>query len=153
MNHEPILIRNATLTDLPHIVAFNERLAWESEHRRLDHETLTRGVQRVLTQPALGRYFVAEAGSEVVGQTMLTYEVTDWRDGLVYWIQSVYVHQDYRRRGVFRRLYEHVLSVARDAGDVRAIRLYVEKDNHGAVQAYQKLGMSLAHFHIYERDL
>ena len=83
---------------------------------------------------------------------MVTYELTDWRDGLVWWIQSVYVPAQYRGRGVFRALYDHVLRTARAAGDVRGVRLYVEKDNVDAVATYERLGMRRAHFHIYETE-
>ncbi len=145
-----LTIRAATSDDVATIVAFNQRLAEESEGKRLDDAVITAGVRRALAAPALCRYLVAELDGRVIGQTMLTYEMTDWRDGLVYWIQSVYVHAEHRGRGVFRRLYAQVLAEAAAAGDVRLVRLYVEKDNAVAIQAYERLGMARARYHVYE---
>jgi ribosomal protein S18 acetylase RimI-like enzyme len=145
-----ILIRAATMADLPVIVEFNQRLAEESEGKRLDSSVIQRGVARALQSPDLCRYFVAEYQGQVIGQTMVTFEVTDWRDGLAYWIQSVYVHRDHRRSGVFRRLYQHVLEEARQAGDVRIVRLYVEKSNDGAQAVYRRLGMAKTDYDLYE---
>ncbi len=145
-----ITIRDAVQSDLETIVAFNSRLAQESEDKRLDEVVLRAGVRRALASPTLCRYFVAEIGGTVVGQTMVTYELTDWRDGLIYWIQSVYVHPDHRGAGVFKSLYRHVLATAKAKGDGRAVRLYVEKDNVQAIATYERLGMSRSHFHLYE---
>lgn len=145
-----ISVRTANLADLLVIVEFNQRLAEESEGKRLDPSVIQRGVARALRTPHLCRYFVAEYQGQVIGQTMVTFEVTDWRDGLAYWIQSVYVQREHRRAGVFRRLYEHVLEEARQAGDVRLVRLYVEKSNAGAQLTYQRLGMTKTDYDLYE---
>lgn len=146
-------IRDASTADLDAIVRFNQALAKESEGRHLMDHVIRAGVMRALNHPALCRYVVAEMHGEVIGQTMITFEVTDWEDGLVYWIQSVYVRPEYRGRGIFRALYEHVVDVARRSGDGRKVRLYVEKENRPAIAVYEKLGMNCAHFHIYETDL
>ena len=127
-----VTIRAADSRDVAAILAFNAALAWESEGKRLDLEVLRRGVGRVLATPALGRYLVAETQGQVIGQTMLTYELTDWRDGILYWIQSVYVVTDQRRRGVFRQLYQAVQTLARQDPAARGLRLYVEHENAGA---------------------
>ncbi len=145
-----ISVRLATLADLAHVVEFNQGLAWESEGKKLDLERLTRGVRRALTTPSLCQYFIAEKAGVVIGQTMVTYEVTDWRDGLIYWVQSVFVRAEYRRQGVYRKLYEHVLKTAKSRGDVRGVRLYVEKDNVNAQKVYEQLGMERANYHMYE---
>ncbi len=148
-----VSVRLATLADLPRIVEFNQGLAWESESKELDPERLTRGVKRALQSPSLCRYYVAEFDGNVIGQTMVTYEVTDWRDGVVFWIQSVYVHSDWRRQGIYSKLYQHVIEVAKQRGDVRGVRLYVEKDNVVAQKAYEQLGMERANYHMYEVGL
>ena len=96
----PLSIRRAVAADLPIIVDFNCRLALESEHKTLDRAVLTPGVAAALTDEAKARYFVAEDEGRVVGQTMLTLEWSDWRNGWIWWIQSVYVHPDARRRGL-----------------------------------------------------
>ncbi len=147
------LIRKATEEDIPLIVDFNQRLAEESEGKRLDPEIIGRGVKRALGTPSLCQYYVAEDQGNVVGQTMITYEITDWRDGIAYWIQSVYVAQNHRGRGVFRSLYDHICTEARKAGDVRLVRLYVEVENQTAIATYEKLGMYRAAYHMYEASI
>ena len=131
-------------------------MAWETERKRLDPTKSTPGVAAVLERPELGRYFVAEVADggppEVIGQLMITYEWSDWRNGLFWWIQSVYVREDARSRGVFRALYEHVEKLARaDAGSC-GLRLYVEHANDRAQRVYRKLGMQPSDYVFYELD-
>ena len=152
MEKHALSVRSATLADLPAIVDFNCRLAWETEHKRLDQETITRGVRRALTQPEMCRYFVAEAAGQSVGQAMVTFELTDWRDGVLWWFQSVYVAESHRGQGVFRALFDHILSLAQADPDVRGLRLYVERDNGRAQRVYEQLGMQPSGHVVYERD-
>src|SRR5262245_52997632 len=149
----PLAIRAAMLDDLPVIVDFNCRLAWETEHKRLDLPTITRGVRRALTQPQMCRYFVAEPNKgDVIGQAMVTYELTDWRDGVLWWFQSVYVVEPYRGQGVFRALFEHIVKTAQAEPEVRGLRLYVEHENARAQRVYQQLGLAPSGHVVYERD-
>ena len=148
-----LMIRRGEPRDAGVIAEFNRRMAWETEHKPLDPAVLARGVGRVFTDPARGFYLVAEAEGEVVGQLMVTYEWSDWRDGWVWWVQSVYVREDARRLGVFRQLFEAMLRAARAAGDVVGVRLYVEKDNTRAQATYQQMGMCDAGYHFYEMSL
>jgi ribosomal protein S18 acetylase RimI-like enzyme len=145
-----LTIRRADPRDVAVIAEFNRRMAHETEHKALDPAVLERGVARVFTDRAKGFYLVAEAGGEVVGQLMVTYEWSDWRDGWFWWIQSVYVRADHRRRGVFRALYAELVRQARSAGDVIGVRLYVERDNTGAQATYQHLGMGDAGYLVWE---
>jgi len=147
-----LLIRAAKLSDLPTIVDFNCRLAWETEHKRLDAAIITRGVQRALTQPQMCHYFVAESSGQVVGQAMVTFELTDWRDGVLWWFQSVYVAESSRGHGVFRTLFDHILGLAQADPEVRGLRLYVERENGRAQRVYEQLGMVPSGHVVYERD-
>jgi GNAT superfamily N-acetyltransferase len=147
----PPTIRRAVAADTPLIVEFNRRLALESEGKTLDLAVLTAGVAAGLADPEKARYFVAEEEGRVVGQLMLTLEWSDWRNGWVWWIQSVYVHPDARRRGVFRALYQHVHQAASADPQVVGIRLYMERDNHVAQQTYLSLGMELSSYVVLER--
>ncbi|MGY8689910.1 MAG: GNAT family N-acetyltransferase, partial [Verrucomicrobiales bacterium] len=124
----------------------------ETEDKELDAETLTRGVIRFLSQDHYGFYTVAEIDGEVAGSLMITYEWTDWRNGVIWWIQSVYVSAEHRRKGIYTALYENARLLAGDASDVRAIRLYMEKDNEVARQTYQKLGMQETYYRIFEAE-
>jgi GNAT superfamily N-acetyltransferase len=145
-------IRDATLADLATIVRFNSLLAEETEHKRLDPATIERGVRRALTEPALCRYFVAERAGQIVGQAMITIELTDWRDGVLWWLQSVYVAETQRGGGVFRALFQHIESLAEADGEVRGLRLYVERENERARAVYEQLGMQPSGHLVYERD-
>src|SRR6266536_972943 len=95
-------IRRAHPADAPVIADFNIRLAEESEHLRLDRACVAAGVAAVLGDTRKGIYFLAEANGAVVGQLMITYEWSDWRNGNLWWIQSVYVQKEFRAQGVFK---------------------------------------------------
>jgi GNAT superfamily N-acetyltransferase len=145
-------IRSAVSDDLSTIVDFNCRLAEETEHKRLNGETIARGVRRALAQPTLCRYFVAEVDGQVVGQSMITVELTDWRDGGLWWFQSVYVAEPHRGSGVFRALFEHIAALAQSDPEVRGLRLYVERENARAQRVYEQMGMQPSGHVVYERD-
>jgi GNAT superfamily N-acetyltransferase len=144
-----LIVRFAHPTDAGTIVDFNARMAHETEGLSLDLAVLSAGVRAALADPGKAIYFVAESGGRVVGQLMITHEWSDWRNGDIWWVQSVYVHPDHRRRGVFRALYAHARREAGAAGAV-GIRLYVEQDNSVAQQCYAQLGMSLSHYRVME---
>jgi GNAT superfamily N-acetyltransferase len=146
-------IREGLQQDAQVIAEFNTAMAWETEHKRLDPPTVLAGVRQVFTRPGLGRYFVAVSDQgEVIGQLMLTYEWSDWRNGVFWWIQSVYVRPDWRRTGVFRSLYRHVYKLAREGGEACGIRLYVEQANERAMATYRELGMVPGGYEVYETD-
>jgi len=145
----PIIIREADREDAARIVLFNLAMARETEGRELDRKVLTKGVERLLNDPARGRYFVAVKGDEVVGQVMITTEWSDWRNGLVWWLQSVYVSKRHRREGVYRMLHDHVRETALTE-KVLGIRLYVERDNLSAQETYRAMGMLASQYLMYE---
>lgn len=147
-----IRVRPATPADVARIVDFNLALALETEHKRLDPELVTSGVARGMSRPELCAYFMAEFDGRVVGQTMITYEWSDWRDGLLWWIQSVYVDAEHRRLGVFRALFRHIEHAARNHPDARGLRLYVERENTRAQQTYAALGMKPSGHFLLELD-
>jgi ribosomal protein S18 acetylase RimI-like enzyme len=147
-----IRIRDAHPKDRDVIVRFNLDIARETEGKTLDAERLAAGVERLLVEPSRGRYFLAEVGGEVVGSTMITTEWTDWRDGWFWWIQSVWVEPEHRRKGVFAALYAHVERLARNDPDVRGIRLYVEGDNQRAQDTYGALGMQMTGYRVMESE-
>jgi ribosomal protein S18 acetylase RimI-like enzyme len=145
-----VSIRDATSADAAIIADFNASLAFESEGMRLDPELVGPGVKALLRDPSKGRYWMAEAAGRIVGQIMVTYEWSDWRNGMIWWIQSVYVHGDYRRSGVFSALYRHVESLARQDAQVCGIRLYVEHENARAQRTYESLGMNMTDYRVMQ---
>ena len=152
MSAGPIIVRRATLADLDRIVEFNSALARESEQKVLDTPTINSGVRQALADPARSLYFVAEIDAAVVGQTMVTFEWSDWRNAFFWWIQSVYVDSRFRRRGVFRALHDHVRREAHSRPDVCGLRLYVHHDNHRAMKTYAQLGMPQSEYLMCEED-
>ncbi len=141
-------IRPARPEDRDLIVRFNRAMARETEARDLEEATIAAGVEALLADPSKGRYFLAE-GVEVAGQLMVTPEWSDWRNGHVWWIQSVYVAPAHRRRGVYRMLHEHVRDAGRAEGVV-GLRLYVDRDNLTAQDTYGVLGMNESRYIMYE---
>ena len=125
-------------------------MAQETEGLALDADVVRPGVAAVLADDALGFYLVAEVDGQAAGQLMVTYEWSDWRNGLFWWIQSVYVRLEFRRRGVYSALHRHVAQAAREAGGVCGIRLYVEQDNTIAQQVYESLEMHRTRYQMYE---
>ena len=145
------MIRPATLDDLPTLVEYNRRLAQETENFTLSVKLLTEGVRAALLDPSKGRYFVAEVDNRVVGQLMHTREWSDWRNGDIWWLQSVYVHADYRRQGVFRQLVEHLRAEAQATPGVVGLRLYMEEHNDRAGATYDRLEIREAGYVVREQ--
>ncbi len=127
-------------------------MARETESLTLDPERVLAGVREVFRDPGNGFYLIAEAGGNAVGQMLITFEWSDWRNGVFWWIQSVYVHPDFRHRGVFRHLYLHVAERAKADPAICGLRLYVEGENHVAQRTYERLGMTRTPYQLYEVD-
>lgn len=147
-----LTLRPGEWRDAEAIAGFNQAMAVETEGRALQPDRALAGAQRLLRDPALGFYLVAERAGEVVGCLMVTYEWSDWRNGHFWWIQSVYVAPHARRSGVFRALYRHVEEQVRRDPDVCGLRLYVEAANERAQATYAALGMERTHYLVYERE-
>lgn len=159
-----IMIRAATLSDQDAVVRFNLALARETEALELSESTLCIGVRAFLERPEYGRYYLAfedsvesreEGGTDrvvgeaAIGQIMVTFEFSDWRNGPIWWIQSVYVHPAHRRKGVYRALHAHVRDAAGEAGAV-GLRLYVDRQNRVAKATYRSLGLEPSRYDMYE---
>ena len=141
--------REAVPADASAIIEFQLAMARETEELELDRAILTSGVNAVFADPALGRYYVAEEDGKTIGSLMITYEWSDWRNGLVWWIQSVYVIPELRRRGIYAGLYAHIRTIV-EQSTVRGIRLYVDKRNTSAQAVYTRLGMDGEHYRVFE---
>ena len=146
-----IKIREASINDIPILVKNNQALAHETENIQLQRETILDGVSNSLKREDC-HYFVAELNGEVAGQTMITCEWSDWRNGLMWWIQSVYVRTEYRKKGIFRSLFKHIEHLARNRPDVKALRLYVMKNNSSGKNTYKTLGMQDSGYIVYEKE-
>lgn len=147
----PVQIRRAVPADAAVIVEFNRRLAQETEEKTLDPAVVAAGVAAALADPRKALYFLAEDAGTVLGQLMLTVEWSDWRNGWIWWIQSVYVQAEARRHGVFRALFDHVEEAARQGPQVIGLRLYVEQENRSAQDVYHRLGMVRTTYQVFEK--
>jgi len=151
----PLIIRRAVESDVPSLVKFSAALALETEGRELDPARLRHGTLALLDSPIHGFFMVAEISHpdrRLVGQLMITFEWSDWRNGAFWWIQSVYVDPAWRRQGVFRRLHGTVIQEASSAPAVCGLRLYVEKTNTVAKRVYDRVGLASSGYEVYETD-
>ena len=150
---DSILVRPANPRDLKVLVEFNSAMALETEGKNLDPDALHAGVAAVLEDGLKGFYLVAECRGNPVGQLLVTSEWSDWRNAYFWWIQSVYVIPEHRRRGVYRALDQQVRAQARLRGNVCGVRLYVDRRNHGAQKVYSSLGMCPSQYDMYEVEI
>ncbi len=148
---DPIIYRKAMAEDAEAIVELQLRMAWETEQVQLDRQVCSNGVGAVFTNPQLGTYFVAELEGRVIASLMITYEWSDWRARQVWWIQSVYVDPEARRKGVYRGLYARILDLVDRDETIAGIRLYVDRRNVPAQQVYTRLGMNGDHYQVFEK--
>lgn len=146
-----VTVRDAHKNDINCIVEFQINMAEETENLILHEDVITPGVQAVFEDHNKGRYFVAEIEDDIAGSLLITYEWSDWRNGLVLWIQSVYVKTEYRGKGVFKSFYKHIQKIMdENPEEYKGIRLYVDKTNVGAQKVYDAVGMNGNHYQMYE---
>lgn len=145
-----VFVRQAEESDCEAIAGFNKAIALETEGKELSEAVVTEGTKRLLGNRDYGFYVVAESGGEIVGSLMVTFEWSEWWNSAFWWLQSVYVKPEYRRGGVFKKLYEYIRREASERDDVCGLRLYVEKDNERAQAVYDRLGMEKTNYLVYE---
>jgi len=142
--------RKASPSDAPSIVDFQMRMARETERLELDRSTVEHGVHSVFEQPHRGTYHVCEVDGRVVGSLMIITEWSDWRNGEVWWIHSVFIEPEFRGRGLFAGMYEYIKQAVQAEPKLRGLRLYVDRSNTSAQAVYQKLGMNGEHYRLFE---
>jgi len=145
-----IQIRKAKESDLPTIVEFQLAMAQETENLQLDKPTVEKGVAAAFKDSGKGQYFVSEIDGEIASSLMITPEWSDWRNGVVYWIQSVFVKEEFRRLGIYRKMYAYIQDLVKQDENVRGIRLYVDKSNIKAQKTYESTGMNGEHYQLFE---
>ena len=145
-----MIVRDATVADLNALMQFQTSMAYETEQIVLDQEILKMGMISLFDDPGKGKYYVAEVDSKLAGCLMTTFEWSEWRNGNVLWIQSVYVDSAFRGRGVYKTMYAYIRRLAERQPEIRGIRLYADKSNHAAMSVYRKLGMNGDHYQVFE---
>jgi len=143
-------VRRAKAEEAKDIIDFQIDMARETENVALDRNIITPGVHAVFEDESKGWYFVAEVDGKIAGSLLITFEWSDWRNGMILWIQSVFVDKDFRGRGVYRALYEHIQAMVNGSDEYCGIRLYVDKTNTNALRVYEKLGMDSQHYGMCE---
>lgn len=143
-------VRKAITEDIKSIVDFQLKMAAETEGINLHEPTVTKGVAAVINDNTKGQYYVTEINKRIVASLLTTYEWSDWRNGTILWIQSVYVLNEYRRKGVYQNMYSHIKQLVLENEKLNGIRLYADKSNLAAHKTYQKLGMSPDHYITFE---
>jgi GNAT superfamily N-acetyltransferase len=150
-----ILVRRGTDTDVESIAMFNMKMADETEGKTLSETAVRAGVKAVINDPAKGFYLVAEKANGVptiIGQLLVTFEWSDWRNKYFWWVQSVYIHEAFRNRKVFSTLFDYLLNLTRAGEDICGLRLYVDKGNSLAKQVYEALGLVQTSYEVYEME-
>ena len=145
-----MIVRKANIDDRLAIVEFQLAMANETEGVELHKPTVERGVEAVIRDSNKGNYFVAEIDGTVVSSLLTTFEWSDWRNGTILWIQSVYVLPEFRRKGVYRSMYSHIKDMVLNTENLNGIRLYADKSNHPAHITYENLGMNQDHYITFE---
>ena len=140
------------IEDINSLVDFNIKMAKETENKILNKKIVTKGVSEVLTDTTLGYYVIAKNKNTILGSLMITYEWSDWRNGMFWWIQSVYVEKEYRQQGVYKQMFSYIKDKALKDNSCTGIRLYVEQENKIAQSVYTKLEMKETHYKLFEID-
>ncbi|MBL3654650.1 GNAT family N-acetyltransferase [Fulvivirga sediminis] len=145
-----INIQRADTSHINIIIDYQKKMAWQTEELELDDDTLQKGVTAVFNDPTKGQYYVAIHNEEVIGCLLVTPEWSEWRNGTVLWIQSVYVSKDFRKQGVFKQMYNYLKAQVIADEKLMGLRLYVEKTNLPAQKVYEAIGMNGDHYQFFE---
>lgn len=145
-----MIVRKAIRKDSDSIVDFQLKMALETENISLDKATVELGVQAIFDDQSKGNYFVAEKNDIIVGSLLTTFEWSDWRNGTVLWIQSVFILATHRKQGIYKKLYKHIRELVESDKNLKGIRLYADKTNTAAHQVYDRMGMNADHYQLYE---
>jgi len=145
-----IEIRKATPSDISAIVGFQLKMADETENLKLDLSTVYKGVEKVFENPTIGNYWIAEFEGKILGSMLNLFEWSDWRNGNIIWVHSVFIIPEFRKKGVFSKMYAHLKSIVENSDEFKGIRLFVDKTNLNAQGVYSVLGMTDEHYKLYE---
>ncbi|MEO1054782.1 MAG: GNAT family N-acetyltransferase [Bacteroidota bacterium] len=145
-----IKIREAYRSEASVIADFQMKMALETEDVELDAAVVERGVNAIFSDEHKGVYYVGLVEDEIVGSLLTTYEWSDWRCSTVWWIQSVFIKNEFRGKGVFKKMYAHLKGIVENSPDLAGLRLYVDKSNVKAQKVYESIGMNGDHYFFYE---
>ena len=144
-------ISQATMDNADEISINNINMAKETEDVILNSSVSLDAVKNLINNPSKGFYLIAKKEGKIIGQLMITFEWSDWRNTTIWWIQSVYVLPSYRKQKVFFSLYKESKKLAKQQG-IKMFRLYVHNQNKKAISTYESIGMKKRSYIIFEED-
>ena len=145
-----IKVRAANILESKSIINFQINMAFETENIKLEKSSVKKGINAVFKDSSKGKYYVAEENDRIVGSLLTTNEWSDWKNGIILWIQSVYIIPEYRRKGIFKLMYSYLKKMVEESNGLIGLRLYVNKTNIIAQRTYEKIGMDSEHYKLYE---
>ena len=145
-----IKVRAANILESKSIINFQINMAFETENVKLEKSSVKKGINAVFKDSSKGKYYVAEENDRIVGSLLTTNEWSDWKNGIILWIQSVYIIPEYRRKGIFKLMYSYLKKMVEESNGLIGLRLYVNKTNIIAQRTYEKIGMDSEHYKLYE---
>jgi len=145
-----IKVRAASIFESEIIINFQIKMALETENLKLEKSSVRKGINAVFKDLSKGKYYVAEENCRIVGSLLTTYEWSDWKNGMILWIQSVYIIPEYRRKGIFKKMYIYLKKMVEESDELIGLKLYVNKTNIVAQKTYEKIGMDGEHYKLFE---
>ena len=147
-----MIICEGTHKDAAEISENNIKMAKETENINLTSHVALQAVRALISDPSKGFYLIVKKNNEIIGQLMITYEWSDWRNNTIWWIQSVFVKPLYRKHGIFVGLYNQIKKMAKEQ-DIELLRLYVHNQNDPAISVYKSIGMKQKAYTIFEDNI
>ena len=147
-----MILRKAVLKDADQIARNNVLMAKESENQTIVFDTVFQGVKSLLSDETKGFYLVAVEKERILGQLMITFEWSDWRNQNIWWVQSVYIKKGHRKKGVFTQLLKEIKKMA-EQNNISFFRLYVFNQNDQAIGVYKKQGWKKEPYLFFQRNV
>lgn len=129
----------ARLEDLEQLVELLGLLFDDEEEFAPDADKQRRAMQAILSDPGVGRSFVAREGERIVAMANLLYTVSTAEGGRAALFEDLVVVPERRGRGIGSALLRHVIDSARKEGLTR-ITLLTDRGNTRAQALYRKMG-------------
>lgn len=134
-------------------------MALETENKTLDPEIIKKSLNVLINNKQFGYYAVAleENNTDVAsykGMNQMTYEYNILSNKISFWLQSVMVKKEHRKKGVFKSLvkFSEELVIKDKENNKSVLKLYVDGDNKNAQKVYFNLGFTTINELFYERD-
>jgi branched-chain amino acid aminotransferase len=127
-------VREATLAEVPAVAAAVESLLVELGGRCPSLTDMEAEVRAIVEDPAVGAMLVADSGGEIVGVLSASWDRAIHVPGPYAVIQDLWVHPDWRSRGVGADLVEAIAALARERG-VERLEVGLPRESFEAIRA------------------